>query len=342
MNAEERQELINTVEQQQGSRRGMLKQLGIPVATYYQWRKSYNEKGLKGLTKSSTAAKCVWNRLTPSERDLVLTIARKHPELSARLLAIKITDEEEFSVSEPTVFRILKNAGLICPRPLPELPAAKEWRDKTTRINEIWQCDGTKLFVVGWGYYNLLPVEDDYSRKILAYPLNPAESGFSLSDAVERALEKAKSLGHDLKEPPRLYTDNGGGFVSDVLNNYLASHGIQHIYGTPYHPQGRGKIERFNRTIKDKLCLLVYCSPDELQEAINKAIETYNNTPHEALNNVSPNDVYAGRKEEILARRREKKRLTLEHRKRYNLNTKNHSVQTESLRLQNEIVSKKG
>jgi RNA-directed DNA polymerase len=342
MNARGREELINMVEGQPGKRRVMLKQLGIPAATYYQWRKMYNKKGIDGLSKSSTAARRVWNRLTPQERELVLTIARKHPELSARLLAIKITDEEQFSVSEPTVFRILKTAGLICPKPLPELPAAKEWRYKTTRADEIWQCDGTKLFVVGWGYYNLLPVEDDYSRKILAWPLSPEESGFSLSDSVEKALETAKSLGHDLKEPPKFYSDNGGGFVSDVLNEYLVGHGIQHIYGTPYHPQGRGKIERFNRTIKDKLCLVVYCSPDELQEAINKAVEAYNNTPHEAHSNVSPNDVYAGRKEEILAKRREKKRLTIEHRRKYNLNLTDHSVEPQSLRLPEEIVSKKG
>ena len=333
MDAQGREGLINTIEQQPGKRRAMLKQLGIPPATYYQWRAMYKKKGIDGLTKSPTAAKRVWNRLTPQERELVLTIVRKHPELSARLLAVKITYEEQFSVSEPTVFRILKDAGLICPKPLPELPAAKEWRHKTTKINEIWQCDGTKLFVVGWGYYNLLPVEDDYSRKILAWPLRPQESGFSLADSVEKARETAQSLGHDLREPPRLYTDNGGGFVSDVLNDYLAGHGIEHIYGTPYHPQGRGKIERFNRTIKDKLCLVVYCSPDELQEAINKAVETYNNTPHEAHNNVSPNDVYAGRKEEILAKRREKKRLTIEYRKKYNLNQTDHSVQPQSLLL---------
>jgi len=333
MDAQGREGLIKTIEQQPGKRQEMLKSLGIPSATYYQWRKMYKKNGIDGLTKSPTAAKRVWNRLTPQERELVLSIARKHPELSARLLAIKITDEEQFSVSEPTVFRILKDAGLINPRPLPELPAAKEWRHKTTKVDEIWQCDGTKLFVVGWGYYNLLPVEDDYSRKILSYPLSPEESGFSLSDSVEKARETAKSLGHDLNQPPKLYSDNGGGFVSGVLNDYLEGHGIEHIYGTPYHPQGRGKIERFNRTIKHKLCLVVYCSPDELQEAINKAVEAYNNTPHEAHTNVSPNDVYAGRKEEILARRREKKRLTLEHRKKYNLNQTDHSVEPKSLLL---------
>ena len=91
----------------------------------------------------------------------------------------------------------------------------------------------------------------------------------------------------------------------------------------PYHPQGRGKIEQFNRRIKEKLCLVVYCSPDELKKAVDQAIATYNSTPHESLDNVSPEDVYAGRKEAILQRRKEKKRLTLERRKQYNLNMKN-------------------
>ena len=53
--------------------------------------------------------------------------------------------------------------------------------------------------------------------------------------------------------------------------------------------------------------------------AVDEAIPVYNATPHESLNNVPPNDVYAGRKEEILKRRLEKKRLTLERRKKYNL-----------------------
>ena len=68
---------------------------------------------------------------------------------------------------------------------------------------------------------------------------------------------------------------------------------------------------------------MVYCSPEELKKAVAEAITIYNATPHESLSNVSPNDVYAGRKEEILKRRQEKKRLTLERRKKYNLEGKN-------------------
>lgn len=319
MNTREREELIKLIEQEPGKRRQNLKSLGIANQTYYQWRKNYRLMGIDGLKKSKMGTGKVWNRLSPAEKDRVIAVAKLNPELSARLIAVKITEEEDFSVSEPTVFRLLKAEGLITPRPLPQMPAAKEWRHKTTGPNQIWQCDGTRLFIVGWGYYNLLPVLDDYSRKVLAGPLRPQESGFSISDSVEIAIEQAKKEGHELKVKPYLYSDNGGGFISGVLNTYLDHHGIKHIYGTPYHPQGRGKIERFNRTIKEKICLVVHSSPDELQAAIDKAIGAYNNTPHESLKNVTPNDVYAGRQKEVLARRAEKKRLTIERRRLYNL-----------------------
>jgi len=321
MNEYMREDLIRKVELKERHRTQVLDELGIARSTYYKWRKDYDEDGILALAKSRTGPKRIWNRLEDNEREKVLEIARLHPELSSRLLSIKITDEEAFTVSETTVYRILKEKGLISPKPLPEMPAAKEWRHKTTRPDEIWQCDGTNLFIIGWGYYKLIPVEDDYSRKILGYDLKPDETGFSISDIVEIAKENAEKEGHLLEKykMPALFTDNGSGFSSKVLSGYLLNHNIKHIFSTPYHPQSRGKIERFNRRIKEALCLVVYCSPEELKKAIDKAIEKYNATPHEALKNVSPNDVYAGRKEAILNARREKKRLTMERRKRYNL-----------------------
>ncbi|MFC1521676.1 hypothetical protein ACFL6Y_04630, partial [Elusimicrobiota bacterium] len=62
--------------------------------------------------------------------------------------------------------------------------------------------------------------------------------------------------------------------------------------------------------------------PEALRKAIAEAIKTYNITPHEALENVSPNDVYIGKKEVILKARAEKKRLTLARRKIVNLGSK--------------------
>jgi transposase InsO family protein len=327
---EGKEDLILRVEAQRGHRSHVLNELRIPRSTYYKWRKGYRGDGLEGLTKRRPSALRVWNRLMVGERERVLEIARLHPELSPRLLAVKITDEEAFSVSESTVYGILRENHLICPRPLPEMPAQEQWRHRTTRPDELWQCDGTTLFIVGWGYYKLIPVEDDYSRKILAYELEPDETALVLSDVLELGLENARKEGHltETDPMPKLYSDNGSGFTSKVLAEYLSVHGIKHIFSRPYHPQGRGKIERFNRRIKEKVCLMVYCSPGELRKALDEAIAIYNRTPHEALDNVSPNDAYAGRKEVVLQRRQEKKRLTLQRRKQYNLNTQNeHSDQ---------------
>ena len=347
MDEYQREDLIKKVELEEGHRAHVLDSLGIPRSTYYKWRRTYDEDGLPGLATTKPTARRIWNRLTEDEVTRVLEIAKAHPELSPRLLAVKITDEEGFSISESTVYRILKENNLIAPRPLPELPAAKAWRHKTTRPDELWQNDTTNLFVVNWGYYKAHPVEDDYSRKILACELRPDETAFTLADAIEIAIEEAQNEGHlvDKDNMPKIYTDNGSGFKSCVMAGYLESRGIKHIFGTPYHPQGRGKIERFNRRLKENLCLVVYCSPEELKKAIDEAIRIYNATPHEALDNVSPNDVYAGRKEEILKRRLEKKRLTLERRKKYNLegnvNKNNDPDQYQTANLNNVEVSKK-
>jgi len=326
MKREGKGDLIEKVDSQRGRRSEILRALQIPRSTYYQWRKAYKEEGLTALEKVRTGGR-IWNRLLAVEMERVLQVARLHPELSPRLLAVAITDGEDFAISESTVYRILKENGLIYPRPLGEMPAQKQWRHKTARLDELWQCDATNLFVIGWGYYKLIAVEDDFSRKIIAHDVRPDESAFSLSDILEMGLENARKEGHLAgSEPmPKLYSDNGSGFTSKLLAEYLSQHVNKHIFGTPYHPQGRGKIERFNRRIKEKLCLVVYCSPAELKKAVDETIATYNCTPHEALDNVSPNDVYAGRKEEVLQQRGEKKRLTLERRKQCNLNLNNPS-----------------
>lgn len=175
--------------------------------------------------------------------------------------------------------------------------------------------------MVDRGYYKQISVQDDYSRHIISWVLKPDETAYSISEAVEQALENARTLGHlQNQQMPSLLSDNGPGFVAEVLSNYLAAHGIKHIFGKPYHPQTQGKIERFHRRIKEKVCLLVYCSPEELGRALDEAIDTYNRTPHKSPDNVSPYDTYLGRKEEILQKRRKKKLLTFAVRRRYNLN----------------------
>ena len=296
-----------------------LRELGIPTSTYYAWKLRVVKRGAEAFIAESSAPKRVWNRLSQAECDLIESEARKHTELSCRLLAMMLWDEHGVAVGETTVYRVLKPKGLVRQRPQDQRPAAKVWKKPTKAVDEIWQMDATNFFVPEFGYYKAIPVIDDHSRKLLACPLLPDESGQSASDAIEIALETAQGEGHVVETRPTLLTDNGAGFSSEVLDKYLKARGVKHIFGAPYHPQTQGKVERFNRTLKERVNLWLHGTPDDLRAALGKECEAYNERPHEALKNVCPNDVYAGRKEEVLERRAKIKLETMARRYAYNM-----------------------
>jgi Integrase core domain len=96
-------------------------------------------------------------------------------------------------------------------------------------------------------------------------------------------------------------------------------HRMRHIRCSPHHPQTNGKLERFHETLKGRMNLLVWASPEELRAAIAEFIEFYNQRRyHEGIGNVAPADVCYERREEILKRREEQKRQTLFERFEYN------------------------
>ena len=119
---------------------------------------------------------------------------------------------------------------------------------------------------------------------------------------------------------PRLLSDNGPCYVAKDLAAYLKQHGLGHTRGRPYHPMTQGKIERYHRSMKNVVRLENHYSPWELERALARFIEYYNHERlHEAIGNVTPDDMYHGRHRAILSRREKIKRLTLERRKKENL-----------------------
>ena len=99
---------------------------------------------------------------------------------------------------------------------------------------------------------------------------------------------------------PRLLSDNGPCYISEQLATYLDGHGLSHTRSAPYHPMTQGKIERFHRSMKNVVKLDHYASPWALERAIAHFVEDYNHRRyHEALQNVTPADVYHGRQAAI-------------------------------------------
>ena len=94
---------------------------------------------------------------------------------------------------------------------------------------------------------------------------------------------------------------------------------MTHTRGAPYHPMTQGNIERYHRSIKNVVKLQNYYFPWELEKEISKFVDYYNNHRYyEALNNVTPADVYFGRYHEIITKRDQIKIKTLKLRKKLN------------------------
>ena len=319
LTAAEKREVIRLVEGSDLSVRQTLQELGVNRATFYAWYRRYRADGDAGLTPKAPAARRYWNRILPPIRQRVVDAALADPERSPRELAWQLTDRTGHFLSESSVYRILKAHDLITSPAFVVITAADRFQHPTTRPNELWQTDFTYLRVVGWGWYYLSTVLDDYSRYILAWTLTTTMAATDVATTLDLARVKAGVDRVAVHHRPRLLSDNGPCYISGELATYLATHGLTHTRGKPYHPMTQGKIERYHRSMKNVVKLEHYYSPWELERAIGRFVEHYNDRRlHEALQNVTPADVYYGRQATILSRRERIKQATLKRRKRMN------------------------
>jgi transposase InsO family protein len=295
-------------------KRQVLSALGIARSTYYRWRQGQCD----GLESHSGYRGRPWNCITPEEEGKILASAREFSELSSRQLAAWITDNAGFAVSESTVYRILRREGLV-KRPEVQLVAGKEYHTKTTRPHQLWATDASYFRVIGWGYYYLVTVMDDYSRFILAWKLQRDMSADSLIEVIQEAIDATGMTEVPVEDRTKLLSDNGAGYVSRAFRDYLHLVGIRHILAAPFHPQTNGKLERYHQTIKREVNQVPYEFPGQLEKAITDFVEYYNfYRYHKALGNVMPADVLHGKREQILQRRKEVQIQTINRRRDYN------------------------
>ena len=314
--ASEKLEIIRLVEQSQLPVKRMLDKLGIPRSTFYRWYDRYQAGGPERLDDRSPRSDRVWNRIPDDVRERIRQLALDEPALSPRELAVRFTDTESYFVSEASVYRLLKALDLIASPAFIVIKAADEFKDKTTAPNQLWQTDFTYLKVIGWGWFYLSTILDDFSRYVIAWKLCTSMTAEDVTATLDLALKASGLDRATVVHRPRLLSDNGSSYISGDLAEWLEGKNIDHVRGAPYHPMTQGKIERWHQTLKNRILLENYYLPGDLEAEIAAFIADYNHRRyHESLGNLTPADVYFGRGQTILLQRERIKRQTIANRR---------------------------
>ena len=265
--------------------------LGISRRSYYRWLKE--EKWAKQLPEPPVRPVQPYEAL-PGEKEAVIAYALKHAELRHRELAWRMVDEDVVCLSPSTVYRILKEAKLVCPWRR-RSKRRREEDEKATRPNQIWATDLMYVQVGGVTYF-FVSFMDEYSRYVVHHELLLGMDGVTVSLAAQKAIDTLpKKEDGSLVEKPTIRSDNGSGYVSQEFKVVLKENGLDHQRIKPHCPEENGIIERSNRTIREHLEGEELTNLVQAQKVFARIIRRYNEERlHSALGFLRPADYYRG------------------------------------------------
>jgi putative transposase len=205
--------------------------------TLDRWIQNYRAGGFDALVPSARQSQ----PRTPSEVfELASALKKENPDRSAAQVRRILNAQLGWAPDERTLQRMFLRTGLTALRAPAE--SAVFGRFEAGRPNEIWTGDALHGPRLGGRKTYLFAFLDDQSRAIVGHRWGFAEDTVRLAAALRPALA-ARGV------PEYVYVDNGSAFVDSWLLRACAKLGIKLVHSAPGRPQGRGKIERFFRTV---------------------------------------------------------------------------------------------
>lgn len=191
---------------------------------------------------------------TPAEvLEMAAALKRENPDRTAAQVTRILRTHLGWGPSESTVLRHLNRLDLM----VSVSHASAFGRFEAGRPNEIWVGDALHGPVIAGRKTYLFAFLDDHSRLLVGYRFGFAEDTVRLAAALRPALASRGV-------PQAIYVDNGSAFVDAWLLRGCAQLGIKLIHSAPGRPQGRGKIERFFRRVRDQF-LVELSTPDAME-----------------------------------------------------------------------------
>ena len=234
--ASEKLAIIRLVEESELAVRRTLDEIKVSRSSFYRWYRSYEHGGFEALERQRRSHGRHWNRIPNSVRAMMVELALENPDMTPRELAWHITDTQDYFVSESSVYRVLKAHDLITSPQFTVLAAADKFQYPTTRVHELWQTDFSYFRVIGWGWYFLSTILDDYSRYIISWRLTTSMAASDVTGTLEDALAVTGLVHACVRHKPRLLSDNGPCYISSDLKQWLQAQAMDHTPGAPYHP----------------------------------------------------------------------------------------------------------
>ena len=277
----------------------------VAAETMRGWLRAWRKGSFEALRPKPRADQGQARAIPQEVTDLLCTIKEDKRELSVRMVieAARASGEVpgEMELAPATVHRLLSRQGLMAKRP--EEPTSKDRRHFAfDKANELWMSD----------VMHAVPVTVESQRRYKSYLIAFIDdatrvvpfAGFALSENTAAFLPVLAQAIRRRGLPKRLYVDNGAVYRSHHLELVCAKLGITLIHSRPYIPQGRGKIERFFRTVRMQLLPLLSPEDTASLEALNRRLWAwiegeYHQRPHKGLDGETPLDRWAQACDEI-------------------------------------------
>lgn len=243
------------------------------------------------------------------EKQAIVDFCREYPLEGYRRLTFMMLDRDIVAVSPASVYRVLKQAGLI--RGLwQKLSRKGQGFVQPLQPHEHWHIDFSYVNIAGTFYY-LCSILDGASRYIVQWDIREAMKESDAEIVLQRAREK-----YPLARP-RVISDNGPQFISKDFKEFIRLWQTSHVLTSPHYPQSNGKLERFHRTLKEQA--IRPKTPLTLEEArkiVGEFVDHYNTVRlHSAIGYVTPEDRLENRQEQIFTARDQKLAAARENRK---------------------------
>ena len=284
--------------------------LGIAASKFHNWKTRY------GLANEHNALvpRDWW--LEPWEKTAILEFHKDHPLEGYRRLAFMLLDSDVVAVSPSSVYRVLRDAGLI--KYHNSKPSLKgKGFQQPLLPHEHWHVDVSYINIAGTFYY-LCSLLDGCSRFIVHWEIRTSMTEPEVETIIQRARERYPEA------RPRIISDNGPQFIARDFKEFIRICGMTHVRTSPYYPQSNGKIERWHRSLKSE-CIRpsVPLSLEDARRLVEDYVDHYNRVRlHSAIGYIAPADKLAGRGPAIFADRDRKLEAARERRQQVRATTR--------------------